>query len=291
MPSEQPLKRADEPVEDFPRRCEGGSTILPEGGREQDQERALRLVQALAPGTADLRFFVIPGEPVSKARPRLGKGGTYQKEEDKEAERRTGWHFRKAQRGAPPWTGNVALGCVFFRPNRQRIDVDNMLKHVCDSANGIAWLDDSQVTAVYGVAEIDAEYPRTIIVMARHHSSLMRGTDADLRCPQCGNRFTGQGRNPQRHCSVTCANKAAGRDLSAPVQCKQCGNPFRRKTAAQVFCGAECSRSFWKGRPRNRRNNRSRCSECGTQLSHNRGGRCRACWRANPNPQTEGAGR
>lgn len=284
-----------ETVEEFPRRCEGGSTILPEGGREQDEERALRLVQALAPGTSDLRFFVIPGEPVSKARPRHGKGGTYQKTEDKEAEQRTGWHFRKAQRGAPPWTGNVALGCVFFRPNRQRIDVDNMLKHVCDSANGIAWLDDSQVTAVYGIAEFDAEYPRTVVVMGRHHSSLMRGTDAELVCPECGSRFMGYGTKRQRvHCSTACANKALGRRLSEPVDCKQCGKPFRRKTTAQVLCSEACRREHIKGIPRPKRAQRSRCETCDKELAHKRGGRCRDCWRADPRPQDqrrEGAGR
>ncbi|MDX2645072.1 RusA family crossover junction endodeoxyribonuclease [Streptomyces sp. PA03-1a] len=281
---------SEEPTE-FPRRCYGGSSLLPEGGRELDNERALRLMAALSPGTADAKIFVIPGEPASKSRPRFGRGGkTYKTDADTDAEKRTGWHFRRLFKGEGPWTGNVALGCVFFRPNRQRIDVDNMLKHICDSANGIAWVDDSQVTAAYGIAECDADNPRTIVVVARHHSTLARGTDNDRLCAHCGKPFNTDRPAAQKHCSKLCSNKAAGRDLSEPVDCKGCAEPFRRKTATQVFCSFVCSRAYWKARPRNRRNNRSKCSQCDAQLSHNRGGRCRACWKANPNPG-QGAGR
>jgi Holliday junction resolvase RusA-like endonuclease len=283
----------DQEAEEGPRRCEGGGTLLPDGGREEDHERALRLVAALAPGTADMKFFVIDGDPASKSRPRLGRGGkTYKTTEDANAEARTGWHFRRAFRGDKPWTGNVALGCVFFRPNRQRIDVDNMLKHICDSANGIAWADDSQVTAAYGIAEFDAEHPRTLVVLARHHSTLTRGSDNARICAHCGGRFNVAGlKSTQQYCSHACVNKALGRDLSEPVNCKECGKPFRRKTTTQVLCSSECRAASLKGRPRPRRSERRKCSECGAQLNHSRGGRCRACYLADPRPQTEGADR
>lgn len=271
--------------EDEPRRCLGGDTILPAGGREEDRERAFRLMEVLAPGASDAKVLVIPGEPPSKSRPRFTKTGrAYQSKADQNAEERTAWHFRRAFRGDQPWTGNVALGCVFFRPNKQRIDVDNMLKHVCDAANGIAWVDDSQVTAVYGVAELDAEHPRTVLVLTRHHSSLVRGSDNTADCEHCGKPFSLVGKKPKRFCTPVCAYKARGHHLAEPVTCKGCQKSFRRTTTQQVFCTRDCWFTYNKGRPRKKRAVRSKCADCGKPLSHSRGGRCRGCWRANPNP-------
>jgi Holliday junction resolvase RusA-like endonuclease len=150
-------------------------SLLPVGGRDQDGIRARLLAQALAPGvsTQDVVVLTLSGSPASKTRPRFSKDGrTYKTAEDQQAEARTGWQLRRAFR--QPWTGNLALGCVFFRPDRQRIDVDNLVKHVCDAGNGIAWADDAQITALYAVAEVDPEYPRTLLVVARHTSSLDR---------------------------------------------------------------------------------------------------------------------
>lgn len=261
-------------------------SILPVGGRSQDTERALRLCEALAPGTGEMKIVVIGGEPPSKSRPRFTRNGKpYRTREDVDAEKRTAFHLR--QIFTEPWTGNIALGCVFFRPNKQRIDVDNMLKHVCDAANGIAWIDDSQVTAVYGVAELDIEHPRTVLIFARHRSTLTRGTDNTKPCEYCGTPFPMVGRTTKRFCTAACSYKARGYDLSEPVPCKHCGEPFRRKTKAQIMCSRECRADHMRGRNRARGIPRSKCADCGKSLSHSRGGRCRDCWRANPSPKGE----
>jgi Holliday junction resolvase RusA-like endonuclease len=155
--------------------AQAGRSLLPVGGHDQDRTRARLLAQALAPGVSPEGAVVltIAGEPASKTRPRFSKDGrTYKTAEDEQAEARTGWQLRRAFR--QPWTGNLALGAVFFRSTRQRIDVDNLVKHVCDAGNTIAWADDSQITAVYAVAELDPEHPRTLLVVARHVSSLDR---------------------------------------------------------------------------------------------------------------------
>ncbi|MGW6456316.1 RusA family crossover junction endodeoxyribonuclease [Streptomyces sp. NPDC055078] len=148
------------------------ASLLPAGGPEVDKKRARLLAEVLAPGVTEYAVLVLPGDPPSKARPRFGNGRTYKTDVDTAAEDRTGWQLRRSFR--EPWRGNLALGAVFFRPDRQRIDVDNMVKHVADAGNGIAWLDDAQITAVYAVAELDVEHPRTLIVVARHVSSLDR---------------------------------------------------------------------------------------------------------------------
>ncbi|WNI20322.1 RusA family crossover junction endodeoxyribonuclease [Actinacidiphila sp. ITFR-21] len=147
-------------------------SLLPAGGREQDQERARLLAAALAPGAGDVLSLVWGGEPPSKTRPRFADGRTYKDPADEAAEAKTGWNLRRLFR--QPWTGNLAVGLVFFRSDRRRIDVDNMIKHVLDAGNGIGWVDDHQVTALYGVAELDAQFPRTLLVVTRHVSSLDR---------------------------------------------------------------------------------------------------------------------
>jgi Holliday junction resolvase RusA-like endonuclease len=228
-----------------------------------------------------MKILVIDGEPASKSRPRFTKKGKpYRTKEDVDAELRTASHLKRIF--DQPWTGNIALGCVFFRPNKQRIDVDNMLKHVCDAANGIAWLDDSQVTAIYGVAELDVASPRTIIMFAQHRSTLTRGTDNVRPCEQCGTPFLLIGRTTKRFCSASCSYKARGHDLSEPIPCKHCAAPFRRTTSAQVMCSRQCRADSVRGRNSSRGGPKSKCADCGQQLSHYRGGRCRACWRANP---------
>jgi Holliday junction resolvase RusA-like endonuclease len=152
-----------------------GRSLLPVGGRDQDRTRLRLLAQALAPevGRQDVVLLTLPGAPASKTRPRFTKEGrAYKTDADEQAEARTGWYLHRAFR--QPWTGNLALGAVFFRPDRQRIDVDNLVKHICDAGNGISWVDDAQITALYAVAELDVEHPRTLLVVARHASSLDR---------------------------------------------------------------------------------------------------------------------
>ncbi|MBB5081331.1 RusA family crossover junction endodeoxyribonuclease [Nonomuraea endophytica] len=256
-------------------------SLFPAGGREEDAERALLLCEALAPGTGQMMMAVIDGEPPSKSRPRFTRNGKpYRTKEDVDAEARTAQHLRRIF--DQPWTGNIALGCIFFRPNKQRIDVDNMIKHVCDAANGIAWNDDSQVTAVYGVAELDQQSPRTVLIFAQHRSTLTRGTDNVRPCEYCGTPFELVGRTTKRFCTAACSYKARGYDLSEPILCKQCGQLFRRTTKAQILCSRECRADSVRGRNRSRGGPPSNCATCGKPLSHRRGGRCRDCWRANP---------
>lgn len=117
--------------------------------------------------------ITLPGVPTVKARPRFSGRGTYAA--DRDAERDTAYRLKQVVR--QPHTGNVALACIFYRPDRRRVDADNMLKHVCDAANGVLWLDDSQCTATAAVVELDAANPRTVVAVARHTSTLTRGTD------------------------------------------------------------------------------------------------------------------
>ncbi len=225
--------------------------------------------------------------PASTARPRFGKGGrTYTPAESRKAEARTAAWLRRMFE--EPLTGNVALACLFFRPNRQRIDVDNMLKHVCDAANGILWHDDSQVSAITGVVELDVDRPRTLLAVSPHLSTMTRGTDATYPCAQCGRPIAMDGRgNKRKTCSKDCAARLRGFEpLDVPIPCAECGKPFRRTTRAQRLCSPECRADLVRGRNRQRALPKSACQDCGLVLTHHRGGRCRACWRASVATQT-----
>ena len=149
----------------------GGSILL---GTTDDDERMVRMLTAVAPLAPEIVFLTIAGQPYSKSRPRFSKktGHAYPVPEDVEAETHTGWEIKRYF--PEPWAGNIALGCAFFRSSRLRVDVDNLLKHVADAGNGVAWQDDSQITAKYGIIELDREHPRTLLVVARHYSTLKR---------------------------------------------------------------------------------------------------------------------
>lgn len=250
------------------------------------------LATAEADGTERVVVCVIPGAPPSKARVRFGKGNVYNSAQVVAAEKRTATFVQQALKGYR-YEGNVALGCIFYRPTFQRVDADNMLKHVCDSINGLAFKDDSQITAIAARVEFDPENPRTVVVLGPHQSTLRRGTNDTTPCARCGKPFSAVGkrkyREPQRYCSHECLHASRVVDLSALVPCEYCGTPFRRRTSAQRLCSPECRAD--KLRDRNRANGRkvSDCATCGKRLAHARGGRCRECWLANPraNPRAE----
>lgn len=245
-----------------------------------DVDIALHIYSMIAAGPEEwLKYLVIHGPPPSKQRPRFGRGGrVYTPAESRAAEERTSVFIRSSVQ--TPHTGNIALGCVFFRPNRQRIDVDNMLKHVCDAANGIAWHDDSQVTTLFGRVELDAENPRTLIIFGPDESTMMRGTDAWYPCPICETRihFDGQ-TNPRKTCSRECAARVRGFYLlDERLPCAHCQVPFKRANKYQTMCSPECRLDSFRGKRKGRAGPLSLCLDCDKELSHRRGGRCRDCW-------------
>ncbi|OHU29059.1 RusA family crossover junction endodeoxyribonuclease [Mycobacteroides chelonae] len=139
-----------------------------------DDERVRELLRALQITVGErVQTLTVPGVPWSKKRPRFTRrGGAYHDPDDKQAEETTAVYLRATVRR--PYTGNVALACVFYRPNRQRVDADNLLKHVCDAANGILWVDDSQCTGITAVIDLDRGEPRTVVAIAPHSSGMVR---------------------------------------------------------------------------------------------------------------------
>lgn len=248
-----------------------------------DLDRVMDLYSFMARGGPDERLLLvtIPGLPPTKARARVNTrtGRMYDPKENREAEKATAGWLRLALGDDGMFTGNVALACVFYRPTFQRIDTDNMLKHVCDAATGVVWKDDSQVTAIYGQTELDATDPRTVIVIGNHASTMTRGSDDVVPCEMCGAPVARES-NQRKTCSAECATRLRGyRPLSVPVNCDHCGRLFLRVAQAQRLCSAECRQESFKGKRREAAAPRAECQDCGLVLTHTRPGRCRDCWR------------
>jgi len=248
--------------------------------RQSDVRRMLDLRIALGLTDDRILFTTIPGAPWSKMRPRHGKNGrTYSAHEDVDAEERSGGYLRLASQGKT-FDGNVGLACVFFRPN--------LLKHVCDAANGVLWKDDSQVTAILGITELDSEQPRTLVMVAPHVSTLMRGTDAVIECTVCGAEMPIVS-HARKTCSRACTQRLRGYpQLGDTVPCAFCGKPFKRVSSYRKLCSPECRADSLRGRNKGRRRPLSECLTCGKQLTHHRGGQCRECWRESRTAQRIG---
>jgi len=94
-----------------------------------------------------IRFTVL-GEPVAKARPRVGNGHAYTPEATRTWEQAVGWAALQARGAAgiaEPVAGPVAVTMEFRVSEGSRADIDNLAKAVLDALNGIIYADDSQV--------------------------------------------------------------------------------------------------------------------------------------------------
>ena len=110
--------------------------------------------------------FEIIGKPIGKGRPRLGKYGTYTPTKTANYETLVKWTFANEFKNFKPIEGAVKakITAVFTVPKSYskkkraealtRIDYthkpycDNIAKIILDSLNGLAYIDDSQVSCL-----------------------------------------------------------------------------------------------------------------------------------------------
>lgn len=91
--------------------------------------------------------FTIPGEPLSKARPRVtARGHAYTPKTTQMAEERVREAFVAS--GGVMMPGTLGLSVVFRPGTRVRRDLDNQLKLVMDALNGLAYADDFQIAFI-----------------------------------------------------------------------------------------------------------------------------------------------
>lgn len=205
--------------------------------------------------------LVIDGEPQTKGRPRFTRTGrTYTPAETKRAEETVAWTFRTAAPGWKP-TKDAAFGvvAVFFCSTRHRRDVDNLLKLVLDGLNGVAWVDDMQVSEVSGRIVRGVDDPRSDIVIYRTPAR----KKPTRPCEQCGAPFDDfPSQASRRFCSAACGY--AWRRAQRTRTCEHCGTDFARSspTSSTKYCSTTCKTAA--GRIT------LVCDRCGTRYSAQR---------------------
>ena len=115
--------------------------------------------------------FDVYGKVRGKGRPRFTRGGRpYTPKATRDYERAIRDAFENAPgRPREPFSGPIAVSIMTYRqlpnstpksvsrePDTHKPDADNVAKVVLDALNGVAWLDDAQVTSLT-VVKLDRE--------------------------------------------------------------------------------------------------------------------------------------
>lgn len=229
--------------------------------------------------------LIVEGQPYSKARPRVTTRGTYTPKVQKANEEALAWQIRLACEHRP-FEAAVEVGLIFYRSNRQRIDIDNLVKQVLDAANGVAWKDDAQVTSIVARKRFDGERPRTVISIRDDHDTNFETPverEREAQCRRCGIvfRYVPYPSQPKpRVCSRTCTQT---------VVCAngECGRKFTPNVKSQRYCTRECAARCKKrnrliaDRRRAAARAKDRCQRCGKELARRGAVLCREHWLEN----------
>jgi Holliday junction resolvase RusA-like endonuclease len=110
--------------------------------------------------------FVVPGQPVPKARPRLGKFGKVYTPAKTRAYEQTVRLLGQLAVTRARWS--IAVGpCVvtlrLFSASTRRDDVDNCTKAILDALNGVTYRDDSLVDELHVYRKHNEVNPRVEI--------------------------------------------------------------------------------------------------------------------------------
>ncbi len=123
--------------------------------------------------------FIVQGIPVAKGRPKFVVRGRYASAYTPKKTREAEDDFRKQCRHAAPeepLEGPLKISIVFhmkkpkvmkgFSHHIKRPDVDNLLKLVLDSMNGVFYKDDSQIVSITA-GKYYSEDPRTLVSITK----------------------------------------------------------------------------------------------------------------------------
>ena len=229
--------------------------------------------------------FSHPGPPISKSRARWtkkrGKMITYTPGKTVASQDAVAWRWKMATKGVTR-DECLSVACVFYRPNLQRIDVDNLVKLVLDAGTQAkVWRDDCQVVSIVARIELDAASPRTEVTMCPSSSSLRRSTTITLNCEACKKDFTRKAgpylssKATGRFCSIQCAQGSK----KVTALCRHCGVEFKRKASGQVYCSTTC-RAKGNYNPSVLNRNKPgppKCTVCGERVSRRGYLMCASC--------------
>lgn len=143
----------------------------------------------------------VPGEPVSKERPRFGRGHPYTPKKTRDAEQNIATLFRiQWPHWRPDALSTFEVDVAFDVTGRQ--DVDNLVKLVLDALNRTVWRDDAQVVTLTASVHRNAPDPYTWI-----HITRIPAPDnvVTAKCVRCGADFAlPKPTSKARFCSTGC---------------------------------------------------------------------------------------
>ena len=132
--------------------------------------------------------FFIPGPPVGKERPRLGKFGVYTPAKTQTYEAQIALLANVARNQAQifaPLQNEVQIDLQIHCASKKAPDIDNIIKSILDGMNNVIYLDDSQVIALNAIKYLESTKPEGVHVQACEalRDSLF-GTKP-ITCPDC----------------------------------------------------------------------------------------------------------
>lgn len=108
--------------------------------------------------------FTVYGNPIPKARPRVTGHGTYTPQRVKDWQNCVAATHRQTCEPVT-LTGSIQLTLHFYRKDRRRVDLDNLIKAVMDGLTGVAWADDSQICHIVASVQRDKDNPRVEVAI------------------------------------------------------------------------------------------------------------------------------
>ena len=221
---------------------------------------------------------VIEGDPVAHERPRLGKhGNTYTPRPTQAYKEKVAWLIKSLVKPASDPHERYGVRAIFCRSNRQRIDVDNLLKSILDACTWAhVWCDDSQVREISATLLTAQPSPRVEFIVYRFCDPSPVALCKGCRTPL----HQGKGRG-RVYCSKVCADKSK----RATLHCVTCKRLFDLPQSLAVmpsgkprrFCSRPCSRAFYSAERRQNGSDKWRCKHCGGRVSRKEYTQCKAC--------------
>ena len=97
---------------------------------------------------AEVVSFEVPGQPVPWQRTRGAGKRRFSSKEQVAYQRDVKSHARYAMLRRPPAMGPLPIHVEVYTEDRRVRDLDNVVKQISDSLNGIVWIDDAQVVSI-----------------------------------------------------------------------------------------------------------------------------------------------
>lgn len=108
--------------------------------------------------------LTVEGNPIPKGRPRVVDGHAYTPQATRDYETRVRSAAILEWMGEP-MKGPLSIKLLFYRANKRRADLDNLMKAVVDALQGVVLVDDNQIVTALIHKRVDRERPRMEITI------------------------------------------------------------------------------------------------------------------------------